>query len=139
MNGEEQPPHGRKVHVPTPHPALWADLPGERGGETHEPLRRLRRDLPINGEERPPHEWGGQFASHRVFHYLFFRDGQVRASPIPRLRRVLPHEWERATSSIPRLRRVLPHEWGGPTPANSSITFASCSKMPGFSGGGPGG
>src|SRR5436305_10760669 len=37
-----------------------------------------------------------------------------RTSPIPRLRRVLPHEWGRwvATGPIPRLRRVLPHEWG---------------------------
>src|SRR5438067_12159394 len=37
-----------------------------------------------------------------------------RTSPIPRLRRVLPHEWGRSvlTSPIPRLRRVLPHESG---------------------------
>src|SRR5438034_7860208 len=56
----------------------------------------------------------------RVLPHKWGRVGSIirLTAPSPRLCRVLPHKWGRVgsiirlTSPIPRLRRVLPHKWG---------------------------
>src|SRR6266851_2160805 len=76
-----------------------------------QPLRRLRRHLPMNGEEPvrmpsappaasppPPHEWEEP---------VRMPSAPPAASPPP------PHEWGGMPSAPPAASPPPPHEWGG--------------------------
>src|SRR5216683_5696389 len=80
-------------------PSASPTPPHEWGGLVlDQPLRRLRRHLPMNGEDHSRHlPMNGEdnFNSSPI-------------SPIPRLRRVLPHKWGRPTSSPFTLPNVIP-------------------------------